>query len=106
MPDSWYSAAATATATLVSAVMNEGGASYADNLKDGEQLSSAITQLCEALERLKWWVHTRRGNRLRYWCSCHKQHSIWIEMFPTSSTYAVDASESLAHRTCYNREES
>jgi len=70
-------------------------------------LSSAPPEVRELLDDLRaqgWVVHLQRGNRLRMWCSCPRQHNQWVDLKPAYIGYVTDARQLLDRITCFREE--
>jgi len=42
-------------------------------------LERSTEDMAIQMEKEGWRVHCLRGTKLRYWCPCDRQHSVWID---------------------------
>ena len=72
----------------------EAGTSYTDY---GLVLERSIEDMLIQMEKEGWRVHCLRGTRLRYWCSCQRQHQVWVD---TDAVMVDERIDFLFNKTC------
>lgn len=71
--------------------------SYRDLLEPGETLEPTVVSVLEQAEAQGWRPKLRRpGRGFRYWCSCQKQHNVWLDEKPIN----YERLQILSRKTC------